>query len=54
MRQISNKRGSSFFLCRRAKNDPTFPRYPRLPVLHCRGFENRSTSTADETGEEEG
>jgi hypothetical protein len=28
-----------FYLCRRSADDPSFPRYPRLPVVACRGFE---------------
>ncbi len=30
---------STFWLCERSRTDPTFPRYPRLPVLSCRGYE---------------
>lgn len=36
---VPNTRGSVFTLCRRSKADPSFPRYPRLPVLTCRGYE---------------
>jgi len=38
VRIIENRRGSRFFLCRLAEVDPRFPRYPRLPVLRCRGY----------------
>jgi hypothetical protein len=44
---VPNTRGSVFSLCRRSKTDPGFPRYPRLPVTECRGFEPRSP--ADDT-----
>lgn len=27
-----------YWLCRRSADDPSFPRYPRLPVRACRGF----------------
>jgi hypothetical protein len=37
-RQIISARGSTFWLCERSKTDPTFPRYPRLPVVVCSGF----------------
>jgi len=37
-RQIQSKRGSIFFLCKLSESDPTFPKYPRLPVLSCRGY----------------
>ena len=41
-RVVKNTRGSVFSLCERSKTDPDFPRYPRLPVLSCPGFEMRS------------
>ncbi len=36
---IGNTRGSVFSLCLRARTDPAFPKYPRLPVASCRGYE---------------
>jgi hypothetical protein len=37
---IRNTRGSEFSLCRRSRGEPErFPRYPRLPVRHCEGYE---------------
>jgi hypothetical protein len=30
---------SVFWRCARADTDPSFPRYPTLPVLECRGFD---------------
>ena len=41
MRRITSDRGADFFLCRLSANDPSFPKYPRLPVLTCRGFEEK-------------
>jgi hypothetical protein len=38
-RVVRNTRGSEFSLCERAKTDPAYPKYPRLPVLRCRGYE---------------
>jgi len=29
---------ATYWLCGRAAEDPTFPRYPRLPIRACRGF----------------
>ena len=26
-------------MCRRSREDPAYPRYPRLPVLACPGYE---------------
>ena len=38
-RLVPNTRGSVFSLCRRSREDPAYPRYPRLPVLECPGHE---------------
>jgi hypothetical protein len=40
-RVIRNTRGSEFSLCERSRTEPRFPRYPRLPVVTCDGFERR-------------
>lgn len=40
-REVPNTRGSSFSLCERSRTDPSYPRYPRLPVLSCPGYESR-------------
>lgn len=37
VRVITTRNGSRFYLCERSREDPRFPRYPRLPVLHCEG-----------------
>jgi predicted CoA-binding protein len=29
---------ATYWLCRRSVDDPTFPKYPRLPITSCRGF----------------
>jgi hypothetical protein len=47
-RIVRNTRGSSFSLCERSKTDASFPRYPRLPVRECRGYE-RGAADADPT-----
>ena len=46
MRSITNRRGSTFYRCGRADSDPTFPRYPPLPVRQCRGYEAERRSAA--------
>jgi hypothetical protein len=38
-RLIHSDRGSTFFLCERSATDESFPKYPRLPVLQCTGYE---------------
>jgi hypothetical protein len=35
---IHTTRGSVFSMCERSKTDPSFPKYPRLPVKECRGY----------------
>lgn len=37
-RTITSDRGSHFYQCERSHTDPTFPKYPRLPVLQCKGY----------------
>jgi hypothetical protein len=39
--EVRNTRGSCFSLCTRSREDPAYPRYPRLPVLECAGYERR-------------
>jgi hypothetical protein len=38
-RRIESARGSVFYLCQRFATNPSFPKYPRLPVIECRGYE---------------
>jgi hypothetical protein len=45
-RLVRNTRGSVFSLCERSKTEPEFPRYPRIPVTSCSGFEPRPPGTA--------
>jgi hypothetical protein len=40
MRRITSDRGAVFYLCELSKVDPSFPKYPRLPVLECSGFQH--------------
>jgi hypothetical protein len=45
---VRNTRGSVFSLCRRSKDEPDrFPRYPRLPVIQCPGYERAIEEEAD-------
>jgi hypothetical protein len=40
---VRTTRGSAFSLCRRSRDEPDrFPRYPRLPVTGCAGYEPSS------------
>jgi ketosteroid isomerase-like protein len=38
---IANTRGSTFSMCERSKTDERYPKYPRLPVVECDGWEGR-------------
>lgn len=38
-RVIRSDRGSVFYQCTKSFEDPRFPKYPRLPVLDCSGYE---------------
>ena len=40
-RVVRNTRGSVFSLCQRSREDDRYPRYPRVPVLRCLGYEER-------------
>jgi hypothetical protein len=31
-------------MCERSKTDERYPKYPRLPVVECRGWERRAGS----------
>ena len=40
--RVPNTRGSVFSLCARSRHDQAYPRYPRLPVRSCPGYERRA------------
>jgi hypothetical protein len=39
MQRITSDRGSIFYLCGRSSHDPRFPKYSRLPVIQCPGYD---------------
>jgi hypothetical protein len=41
LRLIASPRGSTFYFCELSKSDPLFPKYPRLPVRACAGYQPR-------------
>lgn len=43
MQLIKSDRGSTFYLCKRSLSDLSFPKYPRLPVIQCRGYESETS-----------
>jgi hypothetical protein len=38
-RRVESSRQSTFYLCERSTTDPSFPKYPQLPVIECAGYE---------------
>lgn len=40
--QIESAKGSVFYRCELSLTDPKFPKYPRLPVLKCSGYERKT------------
>lgn len=38
-RRVASARGSVFMLCGRSATDRRFPKYPRLPVVRCAGYQ---------------
>ena len=50
-RTIQSGKGSIFHLCERSKVDPMLPKYPRLPVFSCRGFEQLPSGEEAQPGD---
>ena len=40
-RRIQSSRGSAFYQCQLSFTDTQFEKYPRLPVVTCRGYEKK-------------
>jgi hypothetical protein len=40
-RLVRTGRGSLFTMCLKSREDPDFPKYPRVPVEACAGYEPR-------------
>ncbi|PYV95724.1 MAG: hypothetical protein DMG89_20445 [Acidobacteria bacterium] len=47
VRLIKSERGSTFYLCARSRTDPSFPKYPRLPVIKCAGYQRETESNSE-------
>jgi len=43
-RIIRSDRGSVFYLCRLSATNPSFAKYPRLPMLSCTGYKTLPNS----------
>jgi len=44
--RIESSKGSVFLLCELSKSDPRFPKYPRLPMLSCSGYQAKMSDPA--------
>ena len=42
---------SVFWMCRLSATDPSFDRYPRLPILQCRGYQQGGGPAAEHDAE---
>ena len=48
VQRVISDHGAVFYLCTLSAVDPRFPKYPRLPVLSCAGYEKRSEESGAE------
>jgi hypothetical protein len=48
-RIVETSRGTGYSLCERSKTDPAYPRYPRLPVTSCPGYESGGATPTGRT-----
>jgi hypothetical protein len=46
--QITSAKQSTFVLCGLSRTAPSFPKYPRLPVLRCDGYRPPATTLEDQ------
>jgi hypothetical protein len=51
-RRVANDRGSVFLRCAYAAVDPSFAKYPRLPVMACAAFQTAKRDGADDATQE--
>jgi hypothetical protein len=48
MREVKTGKGSRFLLCRLAKVDASYPKYPPQPVVHCDGYRAKDDIPSEE------
>jgi hypothetical protein len=46
-RVVRTDRGATFYQCQLSATDPRYPKYPRLPVLRCHGYEVKQTEPGE-------
>jgi len=47
-REIVSSKGSRFLYCLHADTDDRYPKYPRLPVSQCAGYEPQSETSGED------
>ncbi|HUA17787.1 MAG TPA: hypothetical protein VMU80_21920 [Bryobacteraceae bacterium] len=50
VRRVTSDRGSVFYLCELSKTDARFPKYPRLPVVSCTGYQSTEAASPEPRG----
>jgi hypothetical protein len=45
-RIVQTAKGSCFYYCGLSEENSNFPKYPRLPVLVCSGFDDKTKAKA--------
>jgi hypothetical protein len=48
-RLVDTTRGSQFSLCELSREDDDYPRYPRVPVRACPGYEGRTEPASSDS-----
>ena len=48
VRVVPSRTGRRYYRCERAATDAGYPKYPRLPVLRCPGYEPGEPQAADD------
>ena len=48
MQIVKSDRGSTFYMCQLSVTDPAYPKYPRLPVLRCLGYQEKKEEVTKE------
>jgi hypothetical protein len=54
LRLVSSDRGVVFYLCEYSKRDPSYPKYPAIPVLSCAAYSHSLRESRDSRGQKLG
>jgi hypothetical protein len=53
VRLVPSLRNAIYYRCGRSDEDPAYPRFPRLPVVSCAGYQQRPTDAIGGTPHED-